>query len=79
MPLEAIRQDEKRLHRLRENGDKFSTDPAFLEKVARDEGMARTNEMIFRCVDDRPVASNAVTYWMIGQKSAEVIVVASEQ
>jgi cell division protein FtsB len=58
---EAIRQDEKRLHKLRENGDRFSTDPAFVEEIARRDGMARTNEMIFRCVDDPPVASNAAS------------------
>ena len=49
---EDIRQDEEEIGRLRLNQERFVSDPAFIERIAHDMGLAKPNEIIFRFTDD---------------------------
>ena len=42
---------ELRRNRLQENQQKFSTDPAFVERTARSAGMVKSNETVGRLAD----------------------------
>lgn len=47
---------EQKIRSLQEKQVRFETDPEFVEQVSRSEGMAKTNEMVFRLVDGPPPA-----------------------
>ncbi len=45
------RQLEAEIHQLQEKQARFKSDPAFVELVARNNGMIRTNEHTYRVID----------------------------
>lgn len=51
---EEIRMDEERIRQLKIQQERFETDPAFVERIAHEMGLARPDETIFRFVDDPP-------------------------
>jgi cell division protein FtsB len=50
---EQNRRLEARIHDLLEKERQFKTNPAFVERIAREAGMSRTNETVYR-LDDAP-------------------------
>ena len=52
---EDVLQEEDMLNHLRKQQERLRTDPRFVEKIAREEwGYAKTNETVFKFVDDEP-------------------------
>lgn len=51
-----IELEEEMINLLRAKQERFRTDPRFVERVARDLGLARSNEVIFR-FDSDPLSS----------------------
>ena len=51
---ERIRADEERIRTLRMKQERFETDPAFVERIAHDLGLAKPDETIFRFIDEEP-------------------------
>lgn len=51
---EEIRHDEERIRELRLKQERFQSDPAFVERIAHEIGLAKPNETIFRFVDEEP-------------------------
>lgn len=49
---EEIRHDEERIRELRMKQERFQSDPAFVERIAHDMGLAKPNETIFRFIDE---------------------------
>ncbi len=49
---EEIRQNEQRIRTLRLKQERFESDPAFVERIAHDIGLAGPDEVIFRFIDD---------------------------
>ena len=47
-----IAQDEERIRTLRLKQERFESDPAFIERIAHDLGLAKPDETIFRFVDE---------------------------
>lgn len=47
-----IRENEERLLTLKLKQERFQTDPAFVERIAHDIGLARPNETVVRFVDE---------------------------
>jgi len=54
---EEIRVSEEQIRQLRINQERFQNDPAFIERIAHEMGLAKPDEVIFRFVDEVP--SNA--------------------
>ncbi len=49
---EAIRRDEEKIRELRNQQERFQNDPAFVERIAREElGKARPGDTIYRFSD----------------------------
>jgi cell division protein FtsB len=42
---------------LREKEERFHTDPAFVERVAKETGMIKPEEVVFKFTDDRQTAA----------------------
>ena len=52
---EEIRLKEEILHHLKDQQERLQSDPAFVEKIAREElGLARPGETVFKFADDEP-------------------------
>jgi len=49
---DSIRVDELRIRELKLKQERFANDPAFVERIAHEIGLARPNETIFRFVDE---------------------------
>jgi cell division protein FtsB len=45
---EQVGRMESNFKDLRDKQERFTTDPAFVEKTARENGMVKTNEMLFK-------------------------------
>lgn len=56
---EEIRHDEERIRELKLKQERFQSDPAFVERIAHEIGLAKPNETIFRFVDEEPGAISA--------------------
>ncbi len=54
---EEIRQDEEQIRELKLKQERFQSDPAFVERIAHEIGLAKPNETIFRFVDEEPGGS----------------------
>ncbi len=52
LKLEEKRIEEQLISHLKWQQEKFKTDPKFVERIAHEQGMAWTNETIFKFVDD---------------------------
>ena len=50
--LEEKQLREAKLSRLQRNQERFSTDPAFVERTARSDGMVKSNETICKLTDE---------------------------
>ncbi len=57
---QANAQMEARQRQLEQNQKRFRTDPAFVERVAREQGMAMPGETIFRFPATNPPPRSAV-------------------
>ncbi len=53
---EEIRHDEEQIRELQIMQERFQSDPAFVERIAHDIGLAKPNETIFRFIDEEPGA-----------------------
>ncbi len=51
---EEIRQEEQRIRELKLKQERFQSDPAFVERIAHEIGLAKPDETIFRFVDEEP-------------------------
>lgn len=51
---EEIQQDEERIRELRLKQERFQSDPAFIERIAHDLGLAKPDETIYRFIDEEP-------------------------
>ena len=49
---EEIRHDDERIRKLRMQQERFQSDPAFVERIAHEMGLAKPNETIFRFIDE---------------------------
>ncbi len=52
-----IALEEEMIRILRRKQERFRTDPAFVERLAHDLGLARSNEVLFRIVAEPPVSA----------------------
>ena len=53
LKLEAENRElERDIHELADNQSRFQTDPAFVERTAREAGMIRTNEVVYRLAEE---------------------------
>jgi len=52
--LEQKRLEELRLSRLRRQQEQFASDPAFVERTAREAGMVKSNEAVLKLVEGLP-------------------------
>ena len=52
---EEIRIKEEQLHQLKKQQERLETDPAFVERIVREElGLAKPGETIYKFADDEP-------------------------
>ncbi len=49
---EEIRHDEERIRELRLKQERFQSDPAFVERIAHEMGLAKPDETLFRFVNE---------------------------
>ncbi|MGD9872750.1 MAG: septum formation initiator family protein [Kiritimatiellia bacterium] len=56
---EETRHEEEMIKHLKMQQERFQTDPRFVEYIAHEMGMAKTNETIFTFIDDLPPAGSA--------------------
>jgi len=52
--LEQKRLEELKLSRLRRQQEQFASDPAFVERTAREAGMVKSNEAVMKIVEGLP-------------------------
>jgi len=50
--LEEKRMEEQLIMHLKRQQERFKSDPKFVERIAHEQGMAWTNETLFKFVDD---------------------------
>lgn len=55
------RRTEEATRELRLRQERFMSDPLFVERVAREAGMAKSNEVVFRVAADDPARLEVVT------------------
>lgn len=58
---ESNRQIDERTRELQTRQERFIADPRFVERVAREAGMVRSNELVFRVSPDNPATVELVT------------------
>lgn len=51
---QAVAAENDRLNRLQRNLTRFEQDPRFVEMIGHQQGLARTNEVLFRIPQDPP-------------------------
>jgi len=56
---EEIRRKEDEIRLLRARQNRFQTDPAYVERTARQIGLVKTNETVFRVTNEVPAAAGA--------------------
>ncbi len=49
---EEIRLDQERVRELQLKQERFQSDPAFIERIAHELGLAKPNETVFRFIDE---------------------------
>ncbi len=49
---EEIRLDQERVRELQLKQERFRSDPAFIERIAHELGLAKPNETVFRFIDE---------------------------
>lgn len=49
---EEIRLDQERMRELQLKQERFRSDPAFIERIAHELGLAKPNETVFRFIDE---------------------------
>jgi cell division protein FtsB len=49
---QAIRHNEAEIRRYKEQQERFQNDPAFVERIAHEIGLAKPDETIFRFIDE---------------------------
>ncbi len=54
--LTQNREIEDGVHTLRDKQERFSSDPAFVERVAREAGMVKPDETVFKLTNDSRTA-----------------------
>jgi len=58
---EENRRTEETTRELRARQERFLSDPLFVERVAREAGMVKSNEVVFRVAPDDPARLDVIT------------------
>lgn len=55
---ESTRHEEEMIKHLKMQQERFRTDPRFVEYIAHEMGMVKSNETVFTFIDDLPVTGS---------------------